>query len=41
VNHGANQTLAITANTGYHVVAVTVDGVSQGVKGALVGIVLV
>lgn len=30
VTHGANQTLAITANTGYHVVAVTVDGVSQG-----------
>jgi hypothetical protein len=30
VNHGANQTFAINANTGYHVVAVTVDGVSQG-----------
>ncbi|MDO9176153.1 MAG: hypothetical protein Q7V62_15200, partial [Actinomycetota bacterium] len=30
VNHGANQTFLVTANTGYHIVGVTVDGVSQG-----------
>ena len=30
VNHGANQTFTITANTGYQISSVTVDGVSQG-----------
>jgi hypothetical protein len=30
VNHGANQTFAIAANTGYQILSVTVDGVSQG-----------
>ena len=30
VNHGANQTFTITANTGYQIASVTVDGVSQG-----------
>ena len=30
VNHGANQTFSITANTGYQISSVTVDGVSQG-----------
>lgn len=30
VTHGANQTFAITPNTGYHVASVLVDGVSQG-----------
>jgi hypothetical protein len=31
VNHGASQTFNITANTGYHVADVLVDGVSVGV----------
>ena len=30
VNHGANQTFTITANTGYHVADVLVDGTSVG-----------
>ena len=30
VNHGANQAFTITANTGYTISSVTVDGVSQG-----------
>ena len=30
VNHGANQSYAIAANTGYHIVNVTVDGASVG-----------
>lgn len=30
VNYGANQTFAITPNTGYHVVDVVADGVSHG-----------
>jgi hypothetical protein len=30
VNHGASRTFSITANTGYHIVDVGVDGVSQG-----------
>jgi hypothetical protein len=30
VNHGVNQTFTITANTGYTVAGVTVDGVSRG-----------
>ena len=30
VNHGANQTFSIAANTGYQISSVTVDGVSQG-----------
>ena len=30
VNHGSNQTFAITANTGYQIASVTVDSVSQG-----------
>ena len=34
VNHGANQTFSITANTGYTISSVTVDGVSQGAIGS-------
>jgi hypothetical protein len=30
VNHGASKTFTITANTGYHIVDVNVDGVSKG-----------
>jgi hypothetical protein len=30
VNYGANQAFSITANTGYQIASVTVDGVSQG-----------
>jgi len=30
VNYGGSQTVSITANTGYHVTGVTVDGASQG-----------
>ena len=30
VNHGTNQSFSITANTGYTISSVTVDGVSQG-----------
>jgi len=30
MNYGANQTFTITSNTGYHIVDVGVDGISQG-----------